>query len=847
MGFYADLHVHSKYSRATSRDCDLPHIAFWARKKGVAVVGTGDFTHPEWFREIEEQLVPAEPGLFRLRPELEREVDALLGGGSAPQVRFLLQVEISTIYKRGDRTRKVHHLIYVPDLEKARKVRESLERIGNIASDGRPILGLDSRDLLEIALEAGEGCYLVPAHIWTPWFAVLGSKSGFDAIEECYGDLSSEIFAVETGLSSDPAMNRRLSALDRYTLVSNSDAHSPPKIAREACVFETDLDYFAMRSALRTGERYGGTVEFFAEEGKYHYDGHRKCGVCLDPEETRRCGGDCPVCGKPLTLGVMYRVGELADREACSAETDRSPFRSLVPLEEVLAEVQRTGPKSKAVQQRYEQLLSRLGTELFILESAPRADIERACSPLVAEAIARMREGRVIREPGFDGEYGRIRLFEQEELERKLGGALLFEGLAAVRRRPQRQGTEASEAGGMTASAPSAAVQPTQPGEHRPAQVLAEETASLETAVEERTARETAAPEAASREAAGILSLLDGEQRAAAERTRGPLVIIAGPGTGKTRTLTHRIAHIIERCGALPEECLAITFTRRAAGEMRERLIRLLGEAAARIPVLTIHSLGLEILEEHGERLGLRKPLRVAGESERRDLLREALGVGEREARRRMARISLAKREGAVDEIAGDGVETGDPERHLRDDEGDPESCEAGGLEQDHELRGGGALDVRAGGDLASDLAMYDAALRARGWLDFDDLIDLSGKLLEEHSDLAGLYRSRYRWVSVDEVQDIDASQYRLIRLLVAPDGNLCGIGDPDQSIYGFRGADAGCLRRIEADFPATRILHLTTNYRSSRPIVEGALQVIAPSSLVEGRRLEARSGGGAP
>ena len=316
-------------------------------------------------------------------------------------MRFLLEVEISTIYKKNDKTRKVHHLIYTSSLDEAQTLIQKLSRIGNLASDGRPILGLDSRDLLEITLESGPGCYLIPAHIWTPWFAVLGSKSGFDSIEHCYGDLSSHIFALETGLSSDPAMNSRLSALDRYTLVSNSDAHSPPKIGREACVFETDLDYFAMRRALETGRGYGGTVEFFPEEGKYHLDGHRKCGVCLTPQETIRHQGRCPVCGKPVTLGVMHRVNELADRplppdslpesppepptdsspkppskstsgiqhvglrfifwniripSPNDAQARTAPFRSLVPLEEMISEIEGVGPKSKRVQARYDEV-----------------------------------------------------------------------------------------------------------------------------------------------------------------------------------------------------------------------------------------------------------------------------------------------------------------------------------------------------------------------------------------------------------------------------------------------------------------------------------------------------------
>lgn len=421
--FYADLHVHSKYSRATSRDCDLEHLAIWAGKKGIGVVATSDFTHPGWFAEIEQKLVPAEAGLFRLRPDLEKEVHASLDRPVPGGVRFLLEVEISTIYKKDGQTRKVHHLVYVPDLDAARRFTQSLGRIGNLASDGRPILGLDSRNLLEITLQSGEGSYLIPAHIWTPWFAVLGSKSGFDSIEHCYGDLASEVFALETGLSSDPEMNWRLSGLDRYTLVSNSDAHSPPKLGREACVFETPLDYFAMRHALQTGEGYRGTVEFFPEEGKYHLDGHRKCGVRLSPEETRKNKGKCPVCGKPVTLGVMHRVNELADRAAPPSPLPprAAPFRSLIPLEEVLSEVHGVGPQSKAVREAYEDALARLGPELFVLEKAPPEDVARAGSPLLAEALRRMREGQVIRQAGYDGEYGTIRLFTEEELPRSKG------------------------------------------------------------------------------------------------------------------------------------------------------------------------------------------------------------------------------------------------------------------------------------------------------------------------------------------------------------------------------------------------------------------------------------------
>ena len=306
------------------------------------VVGTGDFTHPAWYDHLGENLVEAAPGVFRLRDDLDRDIDRRLPPSLAgAPVRFMLSVEISTIYKRGDRTRKVHHLIYMPDLSSAARFNARLAKIGNLGSDGRPILGLDSRDLLEVTLECGG--YLVPAHVWTPWFAVLGSKSGFDAIEDCYVDLASHVFAVETGLSSDPEMNWRVSGLDKYRLVSNSDAHSPPVLGREATVFDTELDYYSVRKALETGEGFAGTLEFFPEEGKYHVDGHRKCGVRMEPRETSAHNGICPECGKPLTVGVLSRVEELADRPHGARPPGAAGFTSLVPLPEVMSEIVGTG------------------------------------------------------------------------------------------------------------------------------------------------------------------------------------------------------------------------------------------------------------------------------------------------------------------------------------------------------------------------------------------------------------------------------------------------------------------------------------------------------------------------
>jgi DNA helicase-2/ATP-dependent DNA helicase PcrA len=781
--FYADLHIHSKYSRATSRDCDLEHVACWARKKGISVVATGDFTHPEWFEEIQQKLVPAEPGLYRLQPDLEKEVDDWLGGLDGSPVRFILEVEISTIYKKGDRTRKVHHLIYVPDFEKARHLRDSLARVGNIGSDGRPILGLDSRHLLEIALECGEGSYLVPAHIWTPWFAVLGSKSGFEAIEECYDDLTTEIFALETGLSSDPPMNWRLSGLDRFTLISNSDAHSPSKLGRECCVFHTDMDYFAMRRALETGEGYGGTVEFFPEEGKYHYDGHRKCGVCFSPEETRRNDCRCPVCGKPITLGVMHRVCELADRTEIPA-TPSSPakaFRSLIPLGEVLAEILGVGSNTKSVQRKYEGLISQIGPELVILEHAPLEDVRRGGSPVLAEAISRMRQGRVIREAGFDGQYGTIRLFTKNELRRGTTVGLLFD-MAEDDQQP-RSDRDKPLGDAITCAEDGLPVKLSRDRE------------------KVRGAKHASTGPAGG----GILDQLDPQQRAAALITHGPLLIIAGPGTGKTRTLTHRIAHLIAQHGVGAQECLAITFTRRAAGEMTERFQRLLPDEADQLPVMTFHALGLSILQEHGTRLGLAQPVRVASQTECSQVLRDALSVSERKATRLLARISRKKRRSQ--EIAELGQESA--------------------ANEDEET--GRALEA------------YEKGLRARGLVDFDDLVILPVRLLEAAPDLVQQYRSRYRWVSVDEYQDIDHFQYRLIKLLVPAGGNLCAIGDPDQAIYGFRGSDVGYFQRFAEDYPSAMTVSLVHNYRSTNMIVDASQQLIAPTSLSVNRSLQAQ------
>jgi uncharacterized protein (TIGR00375 family) len=423
MRFVADLHIHSKYSRATSKEMSPESIWKWAQLKGITVIGTGDFTHPQWLKELHEKLLPAGNGLFTLKSELH--------GDGIPEsckadVFFMLSAEISCIYSKNGKTRKIHSVIFVPDFSDAAKINIALSKIGNLHSDGRPILGLDAKELLKIVLDVSPDAMLVPAHAWTPHFSVFGAASGFDSLEECFDELTPNIYAIETGLSSDPPMNRRLSALDGITLISNSDAHSPAKIGREANIFDTETTFPAITDAIKTRNGFLGTIEFFPEEGKYHYDGHRTCNVSLSPKETIKHNYLCPVCGKKLTVGVMHRVELLADRDDEYKSKGAPGFHSIIPLPEILSEILKVGVNSKAVSNEYLGLLGKIGSEFKILMDVPLNDIERAGSPLLREAISRMREGKIHIAPGFDGEFGKIKIFEEVERKEIKGQTMLF-------------------------------------------------------------------------------------------------------------------------------------------------------------------------------------------------------------------------------------------------------------------------------------------------------------------------------------------------------------------------------------------------------------------------------------
>jgi DNA helicase-2/ATP-dependent DNA helicase PcrA len=745
MKFIADLHVHSHFSRATSRNLDPEHLALWGKKKGITLIGTGDFTHAGWLSELQDKLVEAENGLYRLRPELKTPIEREVPAACNKETRFLLSGEISCIYKRGERTRKIHHLILMPDMDSVFRLNKRLDRIGNLSSDGRPILGLDSRHLLEIVLEVSERAFFIPAHIWTPWFSLFGSKSGFDAIEECFGDLTTHIHALETGLSSDPPMNRLLSAIDDYLLVSNSDAHSPAKLGREANIFDTDLDYDKIIQAMIQRRGFEGTIEFFPEEGKYHFDGHRKCQVRLHPKETRAHDGICPSCGKPLTIGVLHRVEALSDRDTPELSKD---FHCLIPLTEILAEILDCGPSTKKVATAYEDLLVTLGPELHILMEAPLGEVEKAGGMLLSKAIERMRQNKVLREEGYDGEYGTIRLFEEAERDALVGQFALFQ--ASKRKKPEQK-------------------------KELPADRVAKRRPRMP-----QDSRQSLPSDP-------ILGPLNPEQREAVLHRGSHLIVVAGPGTGKTMTLSHRIAHLIQSGQASTDKVLALTFTNKAAREMEERISYLLPEQTnGEIWVSTFHGFCLKVLREEGENPSLPTFSNICSESDIPILVKQV--VSESGGKKRITnkllkdlpRLKLAS---------------------MMADKTDP--------------------------DLSSLLPYferYQQKLRELGMLDLDDLQVETLRLFYEQPEICGNYAERFPWIFVDEYQDTNRVQVALLRALIQMgSGEICAIGDPDQAIYGFRGANVQNFFRFSEDFPGAKKIELLRNYRSSQVILSGS------------------------
>ncbi len=775
MKFVADLHLHSHFSRATSKQLNLEYLSKWAQIKGVQVIGTGDIAHPGWLAEMKQKLEPAEEGLFRLKEEFAQPIQSEVFKACQGTVHFLLAGEISNIYKKHGKVRKIHHVVFLPSFAAVEKFQARLEKIGNIRADGRPILGLDSRDLLEIVLETDPQGYLIPAHIWTPWFALLGSMSGFDSVGECFDDLTPHIFALETGLSSDPPMNWRLSALDNYTLVSNSDAHSPQKLAREANLYTTELSYTAIFDALKTGDptKFWGTLEFFPQEGKYHFDGHRKCAVRWDPKTTIQNNGLCSVCGKAVTVGVMHRVETLADREPGAQPLNRLPFKNLIPLPEILAEMYDVGVNSQRVNEAFELLLSKLGAELPILLDVPLEELEKIGGSLLSEGIRRMRAGEINIAAGYDGEYGTIHLFEENERQRFSNQLGFF--AEQVKTPPSKENLKIAEPQENYSSKPRANRK-----NNEPPRLLSEQKAIVN-----------------ENENLEILKGLNPEQKEAVQYTGGPLIIIAGPGTGKTNTLTRRIAYLILHKKIAPENILAVTFTNKAAQEMAERLQVLVGaELASNITIKTFHALAAAILKEDRQKIGISSSFAILNEADQHAVLKTVSPTSsEKELKQTMQLISNAK----IQLLS-------------------PEECRE-------------KKEYQNASEFCAKYANYQSELQASQAVDFDDLIFLAVKLFREFPDVLSKYQSRFQWISVDEYQDINFAQYKFLRLLVGNQTNLCVIGDPDQSIYGFRGAHREFFWRFTEDFPQAQAINLHRNYRSTRLILDAATQIMSKSS----------------
>ncbi len=771
--YIADLHIHSRYSRATSRDCTPEYLDLWARKKGIHIVGSGDFTHPAWREELKEKLEPAEDGFYTLKKEY-RIADETAPDSFLP--RFAITGEISSIYKKNGRVRKVHSLIVLPDLEAAEIVSKKLELIGNIHSDGRPILGLSCHDLLEILLELSQKSIYVPAHIWTPHFSLFGAFSGFDTVEECFEDLSPHIHAMETGLSSDPPMNWRISALDRYQLISNSDAHSPAKLGREANLLDIDLCYEGLRQAIEMGKGLCGTIEFFPEEGKYHLDGHRKCKVCLTPQETEAYNGICPVCGRKITVGVSHRVEQLADREEGYIRKEAKRFESLVPLPEVIAASVGHSPESGSVQKEYRAMLQKLGAEFEILRTVPIEEIRSVSGYLISEGIGRLREGKVERIPGFDGEYGTIQLFRPDELSGAEGQMDFFDMI----------GIDIAETGKKKNTARKESLKPgAREKETAPAGEQKEQTKEKKKVLK---GTEDSGTEGRKEE----LNKRQEEAVCAAERR---IAVIAGPGTGKTKTLIAHLVYLLEERKAKPSEITAVTFTNHAAAEMRERLQKWLGgkRKLRGLQIGTFHAVCLEFLRRQGLEFDI---LEEADAAERAQNVIERLQLRIKPAKF-LEQLSLKKSGAPTEEDAA----------------------------------------------LAEAFAQYQRELESDRLMDFDDLLLQTEKRMECSEENRQLQeeRTHFSYLLIDEFQDINPLQYRLAKKWNERGKELFVIGDPDQSIYGFRGADSRCFDRLQTDYEDTRVISLAENYRSSPEILRAALEVISRNPGAE-RKLHANA-----
>jgi len=801
MRIIADLHIHSKYSRATSPKLTPAYLDRWARIKGINLLGTGDCTHPGWLKYLKEQLEPAEEGFYTLKKNLRKEFDSGIAlaeniptPGTEEYPRFVLTGEISTIYSNG-KTRKVHHVVILPDFKSAADFQARLGKKGNITSDGRPILGLNSRDLFEILLETDERSMLIPAHIWTPWFSALGARSGFDSIDECYQDLSKYIYAVETGLSSNPPMNWAVKTLDKFSIISNSDAHSPDKLGREATILEMDISYPSFAKALQRRDKNNDiieTIEFFPQEGKYHYDGHRNCNVYLSPEETIRSEGICPECKKPLTHGVMRRVMELADEKVdeetpCPKNylnTNRRPYRSLIPLSELISELLEVGVASKKVAAAYNSIIEKAGSEFSLLLDLGINDIKKLDPPgihgeTLATAVERMRSGNVFITPGYDGEYGIIRAFDKGEKVEVLDSPPLFspsKDFPSTRKR-----------------AVSIKAQPT----CEPAPI------DMKKSIKEKPVTETES------------FALNSEQKKIISHQGSHSIIIAGPGTGKTSMLAYRIAIIILQRNT--PAILAVTFTVKAASELKERILKITDNNNSNITTATFHSFCSSVLRKHCKKIGLNENFTIIDDNDRSEILKKVSGKSKIKFQTLGKHIEERKKllllPGEFNFNALSGMV---PDLDLN--------------RLAEQTNNSHILDFNPNNDFDILYTSYRDYLKSLSSLDFDDLIMGVVRLFIKYPEILSEYRNSFKYIFVDEYQDINFAQYVLIRLLV-PDPNktsdnipeLCVIGDPNQSIYGFRGSDKSFIERFLTDYPDTAIFKLTKSFRCAGAIINAA------------------------
>ncbi len=756
MEFIADLHIHSKYSRATARNLDFENLYYTAQIKGITLIGTGDFTYPAWISEIESKLEETEPGLFSLKKEIAEDIDKTIPENCRNPVRFILQSEISNIYKKDGRVRKNHNLVYFPDIVSVKKFNARLDAIGNIKSDGRPILGLDAADLLKIMLDVNDEGFFVPAHIWTPWFSMFGSKSGFDSIEECFGSLKSHIFAVETGLSSDPPMNWRIENLDNVRLMSNSDAHSPGYLGRNASVFNTDLSFFHIRQALEKNdlEKYKGTLDMYPHQGKYHYDGHRKCNICLNPAATAQIDGICPVCGRKVTYGVLNRVQELATRPEGYVPENRHGFKSIVPLADIISEIFEVGPKTKKVAAYYNKAIKSLGPELGILLDKSAGEIDTANVPLLAEAIMKMRTGDINIDPGYDGEFGKVNLFSNQEKERLRGEKNLLFDLPAQGAKPRAK------------------------------KLVAKQNIQKKNVKKKQNIELPVKPK-------GLLEGLNPGQKKAVESSARAMVIQAGPGTGKTRTLTAKIAYLVSEKNIDSGNILALTFTNKAARQLEQRIDQYVPETKSPVPAATFHSFCLKLLKEYK---GFNAA--ICDDLLRIFLIREAIGED--------------VKKGMINKI--------DQLICL---------CKQNLLGPDDDLKHL-ITDVDSGA-FKKIYKTFQNLCQEQNVADFEDLILMTVEMLVKEEEILSSVRKKYRYIFIDEYQDLNFGQYELTKM-ISQGNHIVVIGDPDQSIYGFRGSDNKYFNRFADDFLGCEKIVLTKNYRSTQTILDASFQMINKS-----------------